>query len=370
MMSSSKEELKMRFFRITLLGASGCGKTALINSYVNNHFPVRHVRTEKAVVYYRKVDIDDEADYTDGLQPILVEIEDSPGSERGNEDSEEERPSLRQEEENSGGPLKPRVGSRVVVEKDRNRLMALFEAFRPAGKLRYRPAMDGMLGKEFTVKLVDKKDGSYGLPSPDGSEGGVWNFPPGAISLKVTLTLPIDEFLSLGEKRPPVFGSLKERKQYAHDVQKPLLAYSRPVGGPDLERSLTRNRMGYLICFDMSDEEGDSLREAMSIFPMLIHSLEKRRASTPRKPIIWLVGCKTDKASEEAMTQNRDSADLWKEQKEVPFYMTSARTHKGVHRVFEDMLQAISSRENLWSVRGMIDGEEVEEEEESRCSLQ
>lgn len=363
---SSKDEIKMRFLRITLLGASNSGKTALINCYVNSNCPHRYYRTEKAMVYYKKVDIDDESEYNEAVQPILVEIEDTPGSERGNDDEEDDRP-----RPNDVGEPKPRLGARVVVEKDKNRLIALFEQFKPKGKLRYRPAMDNMLGKEYTVKLAGN-DGSFGLPSPDGSEGGIWNFPPGAISLKVALTLPIDEYLSLGERKKPEFTTQKETKKYNLDVQKPLQAYNRPVGAPDMDKTLTRNRMGYYICFDISDEDGDSLKEAMALYTMLKKALaekQKHPGAARAKPYIWLVGCKADKASEEAMQRNRDSAQIWSEQEEIPFYQTSARTQKGVQRVFEDMLQAISSRENLWSLQG-VDGEEMDEEERAGCSLQ
>lgn len=363
-MMSSKEEIKMRFLRITLLGASNAGKTALINGWVNSNCPHRYYRTEKATLYYKKIDIDDESECTDALQPILVEIEDTPGSERGNDDEEDERGGRPAD---LGDP-KPRLGSRVCVEKDRARLISLFEQFRPKGKLRYRPAMDSMLGKEFTVKLM-AKDSSIGLPSPDGSEGGIWNFPPGAVSLKVALTLPVDEFLCMGEKKRPDFPTQKEVKQYNLDVQQPLLAYKRPVGAPEIDKTLTRNRMGYFICFDLSDDEGDSLKEAMALFNMLKKALfEKKTGATRLRPFIWLVGCKSDKASEDALIKNKDSAQLWSEQQEIPFYPTSARTLKGVHKVFEEMLQAISSLENLWSFQG-VDGEEVEDEENANCSV-
>uniref|UniRef100_A0A7S1WMI4 Uncharacterized protein n=1 Tax=Alexandrium catenella TaxID=2925 RepID=A0A7S1WMI4_ALECA len=365
MMSSKAEEIKMRFLRITLLGASNSGKTALINCYVNSHCPLRYYRTEKAMVYYKKVDIDDESEYTEALQPILLEIEDTPGSERGNDDEEDDRP-----RPNDIGDPKPRLGARVVVEKDRNRLISFFEQFRPKGKIRYRPAMDGMLGKEFTVKLV-AKDGSFGLPSPDGSEGGVWNFPPGAISLKVALTLPIDEFLCLGEKKKPEFKNPKEMKHYNADLITPCLAYHRPVGAPEMDKTLTRNRMGYFICFDLSDDEGDSLREAMALYNMLKKALtDKKHPGAARvKPYVWLVGAKQDKASDDAYQKNRDSAQVWSEQEEIPFYQTSARTHKGVSKVFEEMQQAISSRENLWSLQG-VDCEEVQDDDQKGCSVQ
>mmetsp|Transcript_24941 Transcript_24941/g.56572 ORF Transcript_24941/g.56572 Transcript_24941/m.56572 type:complete len:363 (-) Transcript_24941:120-1208(-) len=362
MTSSKKEEIKMRFIRITLLGASYSGKTGLANCFTSGMCPNRHIKTEKAVVYHRKVDVVEEGEVVNTLQPVFVEIEDTPGSERGNED--DDLPSAPQD---AGGGPKPRLGARVVVEKDKSKLMTLFEDFKPPGRLKYKPGMDGMLGKEYTVRAAGK-DGSFGLPSPDGSEGGTWNFPPGAFTMKLSLELPINQFLSMAEKKPPELLSLKDKKQYARDTQSPLLAYFRPIGGPDMDKTITRNRMGYFICFDMSDEEGDSLREAMEVFQLLMKSVEAKKV-TRLRPLVWIVGCKSDKASEEAMQRNSDSAQIWSENMEIPFYPTSARTHKGVREVFTDMIQAISSRENLWSLRS-LDSEDALEEEQGTCFSQ
>jgi len=354
----------MRFMRITLIGASDSGKTALINSYVNKACPYRNIKTDKAVIYHRKIEIDDDSD-SGVLQPVLVEVEDTPGSERGNEDDEEDAGAGA-----DGEPPKVRVGARVTLEKDRNKLINIFDEWRAkGGKGRgYRAAMDGMLGKEFTVK-TQGKDGTFGIPSPDGSEGGVWDFPATALTLKVSLSLPIDTFLTLGEKTKPEFASLKERKQHAIDLHSPFLAFHRPVGDPDMDKAMTRNRMGYFVCFDLSDDDGSSLKEAMTVYQMLLKALEKKKG-VPLKPIIWLVGCKEDKASEVTMMRNYQSASIWSEHEEIPLYKTSAKNHKGVEHVFSDMIRAISSRENLWNVLGVDGEEEGLEEEQGNCSLQ
>merc|ERR1712060_567969 len=310
--------------------------------------------------YYRKVEVDDEGEFEAVRQAIFVEIEDTPGSERGNDDDDANK--------NDVGPPKPRKGARVVLERDKNKVIALFDSFRPRGKLRYRPAMDAMLGKEFTVKAV-AQDGSYGLPSPDGSEGGVWNFPPDAVSLKTSLSLPIDQYIHLGEKAKPIFETAKERKTYTADLQRPLAAYDRPIGTPDVDKTVTKNRMGYFICFDISDENGDSLKEAMTVYMMLTKQLLKMKGTSRLKPHIWLIGCKIDRASEEAMDRNRDSAQDFSDKQEIPFYETSARNHKGVQHVFHDMIQAISSRESLWALDG-VDIDMDTEQDQSGCVCQ
>jgi len=352
----------MRFLRITLLGGSNSGKTALANCFVNGMCPVRHIKTEHAHVYHRKVDIEEEGEVTNTLQPVFVEIEDTPGSERGNDDDDGPN-----NPEEPGGHPKPRLGARVVVEKDKNRLMTLIEEFRPKGRVQYKPGMDNMLGKEYTVKVVTR-EGAIGLPSPDGSQGGTWSFPPGALTMKLSLELPINQFLTMSEKKPPELQTLKDKREYAKDTQSPLKAYSRPIGGPETDKTITRNRMGFFICFDLSDDEGDSLKEAMEVYRLLKKAVDSKKG-VHMKPLIWVVGCKGDKATDETMQHNSDSAQMWSENIEIPFYATSARTHKGVREVFTDMIQAISSRENLWSLK-TVDGDELAEEKDGGCFSQ
>jgi len=229
--------------------------------------------------------------------------------------------------------------------------------------------MDAMLGNEYIVKTITA-DGCVGLPSPDGSDGGTWNFPPEVISIKTKLSLPIDQFITLGEKEKPTFDTAKERKKYTEDLQRPLAAYDRPIGTPDMDKTVTRNRMGYFLCFDISDENGDSLKEAMTVYLMLKKHLEKTRGISRLRPIIWLVGCKLDRASEaEFLEQNRESAQDFSDKQEMPYYETSARNQKGVKTVFHDMIQAISSRESLWALDG-IDIDVGTEQEQSNCVCQ
>merc|ERR1712183_337915 len=137
------------------------------------------------------------------------------------------------------GPPKIKKGSRVVLLKEKDAVLSAFNEFRK-GALRYKPAMDNMLGKDFPVKTIGM-DGSYGLPSPDGSEGGVWNFPPAAVRLKVSLTLPIDQYLNLGEKPKLEFENMKERKAHSLALHFPLTAFDRPIGGVDMDKTITQN---------------------------------------------------------------------------------------------------------------------------------
>merc|ERR1712113_522117 len=110
-------------------------------------------------------------------------------------------------------------------------------------------------------------------------------------------------------------------------------------------------------------------KEAMTVYMMLTKQLMKVKGTSRLKPHIWLVGCKSDRASEEAMDQNRDSAQDFSDKQEIPFYQTAARNHKGVHQVFHDMIQAISSRESLWALDG-VDIDEGKDKDEGGCVCQ
>ncbi|CAE8605898.1 unnamed protein product [Polarella glacialis] len=346
------ETQRLRFFRITVLGKSNCGKTCLVNSWVSRSFPERYIRTEKAGVYLKQVEMADESEGVDDvMRPVLVEVEDTPGSDRGAEEDESDK---------RDGPPKVLKGARVQLTRDKPQLWKLFDKFNESkpvdGKIHFKPGMDAMLGQEYIVRTVGR-GGIIHLPSPDGSEGGIWSFPPGSCIIKVSLQLPIDKFLGLDEKQLPEFTSSKQKKQYLSALQRPLSAYERPPPTPSVDKTLTKSRMGYFICFDLSDEDGASLKEAMSVVQLLKKTLAFGRVH----PHIWLVGCKSDKTlNNKVVDKNHRSAAVFAEQEEVVFRTTSAREHKNVNNVFAEMIQAINARENLWTLQGNIDEDEEE----------
>jgi len=363
------DDSAVRFFRITVLGASDSGKTSLINAFVNCSFMSRYVRTETARIYHKKTDLPDETIQQEILRPILLEIEDTPGSERGfNDDDDGSGPPAASKR--TGDAPKIMKGSRVVVVKEKHELMQLFEKYGSTSKgVVFKRGMENMLGKEFNVRSMGK-DGSIYLPSPDGSEGGVWTFPPGAAKLKVSLTLPIDEFLDLAEKKEKALSQV-EKKKHLMALQKPLSGYDRPIGA-GVDKTLTRNRMGYFICFDVSDESEDSLKEAIAVHKLLKDSLHKNMTWNRRalSPYIYLVGCKSDKGtSGDDVKQNIRKAEFFANDNDLICRITSARQQEGVKEVFAEMIQAISSRSNLWTLDGDID-EREEGEDSGGCFSQ
>mmetsp|Transcript_133672 Transcript_133672/g.250092 ORF Transcript_133672/g.250092 Transcript_133672/m.250092 type:complete len:497 (-) Transcript_133672:58-1548(-) len=90
----------------------------------------------------------------------------------------------------SPGPAAPAIQKGVTIMLTANNSFLVL-AFQHWGLCRYVPLMTSMLGKPFVV--VDTHgDGSIGLPSPDGSQNGIWWFPPVAISLwKATVNGPV-----------------------------------------------------------------------------------------------------------------------------------------------------------------------------------
>lgn len=71
--------MSLPFLHITVLGPSNSGKTCLINAFVNNHCPQVYTATDSGVLYYRTLRVQNPKDGE--VMTILVEIEDTPGSE-------------------------------------------------------------------------------------------------------------------------------------------------------------------------------------------------------------------------------------------------------------------------------------------------
>lgn len=331
-------DAQLPFVRITVIGSTGCGKTSLVNAFVNNMCPVRYIRTEGAVVYHKKTLVQDEDRIGTIERPMFVEVEDTPGSEQGPEDVVESR-------QDDDGPPKVRKGVRVIVKTSEADVKEMFT--KSKGKLGWKPLMRQMLGKEYPVRSVNEKNQTVGLPSPDGSEGGIWTFPLNAVQLKVAIDLPIDKFLVLDERTPSFVGKTpQEKKADAEALQVPFSFYERPL--QDKDQTMTKNRMGYFICFDMADNEATSLKEAMSLQTMLREKLSKERGKF--EPIVRIIGTKMDMTSQwNAIKLNRSSAQAWSRKDGVPFSEVSAKEHKNVTQVFHEMILTIRNQDMLWS---------------------
>lgn len=354
------------FMRVTVLGMTGCGKTAFINAFVNSTCPPRYVSTDRQVLYYKKMEVRDEGEFDELQRPIFIEVEDTPGSEKGPAGGAQ--PS----DDKDAGPPKVRRGARVQVIKDVKKMMAMFNSEEWRLKLEYKPAMEGMVGKEYTVRIM-AKDGSVGLPSPDGSEGGVWNFPPGCVELKVNPEGPLDQFLSMNKKTFTFPKDPQQRKEMVKNFERPVAAFPRPIGPPDQDKSLTRNRMGFFICFDLSEEDSASLKEAMHIHNQLKKYLRSRgKVAGSVHPIVMLIGTKADKTSSyKAIEVNIQSAKMLCDQEDIKMIDTSAKTNQKIESAFQQMVDAISAKEALWQLDGAGEagGGDGDDEEGGTCSI-
>lgn len=346
---------KLNFMRITVLGQSGCGKTSLITAFVNNTVPSRHFTTNSTNLYYKKMEVLDEGEFDVIKRPILVEIEDTPGSERGPDGASLKEDS--ESEEDDGGPPKIKKGSRVELKgpKHRNEVLASFNSEKWRLKLEYKKMMDGMLGKEFTVKLV-ARDTSIGLPSPDGSEGGIWNFPPDCVKLKITPELPIDKYLDMRRTEPTLHTDPQKRKEQEHALKKPVSFFSRPAGPATIDKAVTPNRMGFFICYDLSEEDSETLKEAMHVYDALKKDLANKAKFHVQKPVIMFLGLKGDKTvNYEAVEANFTSATIFCESNDIRNMRCSAMRNDGVSSAFTEIIDAISQSEPLWTLQGISD---------------
>lgn len=351
----------VRFLRITLLGSQGCGKTSLISAFVNSACPPRCPPTESPSIYYRKLDLREE-EVTPGLpdkpKTVFLEIEDTPASEKAFDSfsSAEDR-----------NPLQIKKGSRVGMKADKKEVIAAFHRYRQTkGRaLKYERGMDVMLGNDFTVKSVG--DDTFGLQSQEG--GDIWEVPAEILTLKLGIDLPIDPFLDLGEKPKPVIAQIQERKKHVAAQQRPLSSYERPIGAPTSDKSVSKSRMGYLICFDCSDEDLASFKEAKKVYQLLENKLKKRHDQRAN-PIIWFVACKSDKTSNiRKVEQTMSLARSFLEDEDIPLKVTSARRHEGVRDVFYEMAGLIEGKVPLWRYVDN-DGDENDDEDESgNCSI-
>lgn len=69
-------------FRITVIGSTGCGKTSLVTCFVNNTVSTEYKETLYPTLYHKLVRLTPEDDEKGNIQSLILEIEDTYGSER------------------------------------------------------------------------------------------------------------------------------------------------------------------------------------------------------------------------------------------------------------------------------------------------
>lgn len=349
---------QVRLFRITVLGASRCGKTSLVTSFVNSIFATRHTPTESATVFYKAIDVFDEDEGAGQMKRMLLEIEDTPGSDQG---------AYGASDKDAGKPTIS-IGSRVRVLSDRKAVLAAFDACLARGvHVEYTRGMDALLGQEFIVK----SQGEVCRIAALAAGGAVWEFPREALQKEFGVRLLVDSFLGHGEKPAPTFAKLSDRAAFRSDLQRPFAAFERPVGVPTHDRTVTKRRHAFLVCFDVSDD-GTSLKEAVQVFNRLSDRLETGRQKLQNlnaMPIVWLVGCQADRtADHDGVQKMLRAARGVQAAKNLTLRITSARTHEGTRDLFHELARSIEGQPDLWRFNERND--DAADGEDQNCALQ
>jgi len=153
------------FFRITVLGQSKCGKTSLINAWVNNFCPTVHTATDHPTLYYKAVSIpeggDDEAGDT---FDVIVEIEDSYGADRGDGMvyNDQGRPQPRNVADflsmtRQAPWANASANTRKAYELDKLEKTAPLSVYDPPKVNKYKPLTKGRMGYMFVFDANDEQ---------------------------------------------------------------------------------------------------------------------------------------------------------------------------------------------------------------------
>jgi len=111
-------------------------------------------------------------------------------------------------------------------------------------------------------------------------------------------------------------------------------------------RPLTENRMGFMILFDLNDE--NSLTEAVHIHLSLESVVQKSKRLM--KPVVYLVGNKSDKhPADSDRGKMKQTAQRYAGEKKIQFMESCAFEFKKVRLLFRHMLEDIKANPILWN---------------------
>lgn len=298
--------------RITVMGSSECGKTSLINAFVNNIFHERHVPTTCNELYYTIFGCQMEEDKAALNFNTMLEIEDTPAFDHMDE----------RMVEHLLDPYWPKPEELAMRNPSKD-------------------SEDKATGRRSSVNLpFSQCQAPVGLNNDEG-----WPTVAGQ-----STAYPGLYFCSRLDYRERKCGVNDRQCASCKRFQSSLLP-----GGE--YKPLVRRRMVYFFVFDANDME--SYKAALQMYSGLLAGSKKRNLM--QTPLIYMVGSKIDKDPEQK--QYRDISALVKiwarteveSGNRVSTMMVSSAQYKGIHRLITNALLDVKAREPLWKMTPLGD---------------
>lgn len=140
-------------------------------------------------------------------------------------------------------------------------------------------------------------------------------------------------------------------------------------------RPMTKNRMGFLLVFDATDER--SFKEAVSLYDALQQNLAAaadepgQQKTAIEKPVVYLVANKIDKdasnMADSEVVKLRKWSQYFAERNKIRFMEVSALEFKNVRKLWWDMIEDIALKPKLWQVEEAQHEEAGEGKEGENC---
>mmetsp|Transcript_70330 Transcript_70330/g.217542 ORF Transcript_70330/g.217542 Transcript_70330/m.217542 type:complete len:397 (+) Transcript_70330:82-1272(+) len=366
--SLSDGSSNVTLLRITLIGSSGSGKSALVNAFVNNVFAYEHHPTSDLELYYSRLHI--KADVGDTDFHALVEIEDTWPSNKVSPDKMELLydpwwPITQKQATSSFGRTHDKkmrsglkAGGRYAVcacghgRSDHEGGKGVCKVspcnchqMREEGPNVLHPFSGSMphelwgvpCRRDHTLKFVPDLANTGWLCNGRQDDGGCKNGYTTKAQTK-------------GQPRYRCEACDYELCERCHDTKAKAMTFHNPEPfDVDREgrkyRPLTRNRMAYFFVFDTNDME--SYKEALGQEKALRDYMKRKEIKV--EPVFFLVGTKVDVDPDTPSFKSvQFSAQSKSIRDSMAYKEVSAPKFQGVRRLFRDAVLALRARQALW----------------------
>lgn len=389
-MSASDGTNNVAFHRITLIGSSGCGKTALANAFVNNVAIFEHQPTTDLTVYHSRVCLGKDGDSEDSSFHALLEIEDTWASNKvsptkmhllydpwwpltqaqaieasivdvkakkapktQNKNAVCQCGHGRSDHEGGTGPCRVLPCTCDGFSEEIPSVLNPFSNSRP-------PELWGVpCLKDHSLKLCEDMDGAGWLCNAKYEQDGCRS---GFVKVAHTKGKPryrceVCDYNLCEKCHEAKAKAMAHKEPEPHDVDRDGRKY----------RPLTRNRMAYFFVFDTNDI--DSYKEALAQEKALKDYLKRKDIKT--LPVMYLVGTKIDVDPDNPAFQSvQFSAKSKSERDSMRYKEVSSMKFEGVRRLFREVVVSIRSKQNLWLLEHGSRHVEGEVKLDAGCCLQ